>query len=271
MGIVELLNEIWRRLLPPVHHVEHPDRDEAGGIELIATHKDFLLSAFDMRGPRRMHEIQDVDGLISYLGRHGRSDSTTVFCGDKRIVVVLDDIDRPDIDKVKMPVIPSVEIEAWERFVGVAMKHIKFHDMIENLADDLCEKEILAQITQFRRTTSMEYDSKADPDGGMSYVFRLKEGEKASGLVKLPRRFEIDVPVFDGWPKRYRIALRLIVETGNDQPVFVCEFVDLRTACRQALVDIAQYISDSLEGEWLVIRGSGDASLPLLRCCSIDK
>lgn len=268
----KVIGELLERLRPPLERLGHPDSISQGmgdshGVEIVAVRDGHTIHRFDFRGPRKDHSVDDLDGLIAYLERYGSEERSTVFCGGSAFAAILDDAGRPDLGAVIMPLGESLELRAWARIAAQEWSHIGFRDEIENRFDDLASKELLANLAKFRHRSVVEYDSDLD-NGDGSYGFKIQEGQKG-GTARVPRRFEIKIPLFEAWPAAYDVSLRLDVDVKREgekpSPKFRVSFRDLEAAKRQAVCDMVDHLRSELGSGWVIVRGRPKAEPPVCK------
>lgn len=255
------------KFTPPSTRINHAPLDadkelgDSHGIEHHVIRDGHTIHRFDHRGPRRSHRIGELESLLRYTERNGTPASTALFCAPDEFVVVLDDKDRPDIDHASMKVRESTALLAWAGIAGRGWKHVDFKEAIEDRAEDLVEQKLAMQLAKFKRSSSINYDSDLSDGSNISFVIEEKD---RVGSAKLPSRFDIEIPLFECWPQKYRLSVGLKAGGAHGEgPVFSIRFRDLADAKAMAIQEMIAHASKSLGKDWLVVAGSPSAIAPL--------
>lgn len=250
------------RFSPPVERVT--PQPGGGGVDTVVVREGYQLRRFDFRGPKRAHQIDDLPSLLAYVQRYGRAEHTTVFVGAERFVAVLDDTEASDINRITYPIVLSTAARRWLALMQKRLGHVDFKEALSDRRLEIVDHEpFLAQLVRFRHRSEVEYD--ADLDNGTSIGFKVTEGKDKYGTATVQREFEIDIPLFIGWEKTYRFAMRLdfaMVDAGEGRkkPVFSVAFRDYDEVYAQAIEDLLEHTREQLGATWLVVRGTPAAS-----------
>lgn len=265
--LVQIAKDALERTLPPISVLAHPEVDPKGlgdahGVDLFLVRDGFSVHRGDFRGPRREHTVLDLDSILRYLERRGSPEASVLFCSPDGFVAVLDEAERPDIDRATMPLRASTALKAWSQIAaGRSWGHVKFRDLIEDSTEDLVEQKLALNLARFKHTSTVKYNS--DLTDGASYGFQVEEKERG-GSAKLPRRFDIEIPLFEGWPTKYVVSVRLDINTRHgESPTFGIGFRDLDDAKATAIEEMIAHCSEKLGDGWMVISGKPKATEPL--------
>jgi len=276
---IEALIDIGRK---PIEHVP------VGGRDRVLIKDGWTVKNLDDRSAFKRHAVENVGDLIAYTKRYGASDGTTVFCGPSCIEAVLTDhsgYGGEDIegDRVKLPLAHTESWDAWHRVIGRAMSLPQIRAFLDDRVDGNLDAEaagfdddaikpmadsgevpakVAAALRGFSSRSTIEVDTD---EGGDASSFSVKvvnqTGQNAGGkLIRLPRRFPIRLPVYQGWPEAVRVIVRLDVSLDDRMPRFTLTWIDLAEQVKGLRARMTESIRAELGDEWLVVAGQPKAS-----------
>lgn len=215
--------------------VQHVD-----GSPFVMTPADFNIHDLEymMEMPLRKRgrvTMLDAVSFITYFNRHKNDGSSSIYATVEppKFIGILDD-DSAGNDagwrdhQVTYACPLSKEWQTWKNVAGKTMTQIQFSEFIEtNLADIHSEPELndptaadmLEVANNFRAQKKVNFASGQLLSNGQvdfKYQEEVEGTAGANGTIKVPERFFIAIPVFEGGsPYRLEAKLRWRLEGGK--------------------------------------------------------
>jgi hypothetical protein len=247
--ITGLLNAIRDRVSPPL-------LDIPAGRGLRLVRDGYKVIPTDTRGPTRAHLFGDLAGLLAYVKRHGEPPATTLFCDRAKFVAVLRDVDGNDRDWLAYTPVPTEAARFWERMGAMKMVHRELKKAIEDHAKDVQTQGLLVALSHFQHRVEVTYAAELEDAETVSFIVKKQGATGAGGQARMPKEFEVAIPLFIGWEKVYTLAYRLSFEPEGQAVVFQIEQRDWREVAERAVGDLIAHAREQLGEGWLVVRGT---------------
>lgn len=227
-----------------------------------------LRSGYDLktvRGPQehaRAHKIGALPDLLAYLKRHGTPAGSTLFCLPDCFHAVLQDdgalVGPGNI--IHQPVLTEAAA-AWKNLIGRDLAHLKLRDAMEDRAEDLADKGLLAAVKNFKMKAEVNYDADLDEDDAVTFKLVTGQGNATkNGVAKIPKEFKIKIQVLRGWPTVYEFSFRLSFEIRDNRPVFNIQARNWSEVMDKVIEDQIAHARTDLGDGWMVVRGAPSLS-----------
>jgi hypothetical protein len=203
---------------------------------------------------KRHRTITSIADLATYLKRFGDPIRTAIFCSQDRIKAILDE--EIPIAEVSYAVKFSTAFTEWKNAFQRAFTQAEFKEFVERRQSDIIDGiNLLNVVSDLKLSTTIVHDGAYDNDHNYQVIF--KESTGGESAVKIPKCFQVNIPLTDGDTFRYDLNVELKLskpKSADEKFLFKLKCWDLEDILNAAMEDRITDLKKDLDG-WHIYAG----------------
>lgn len=174
---------------------------------------ELLRLAESIEPPRRhSYRLDDIDSVCRWVRRYNTTELTAfIDTRSMQLEVVVDEMPSHGDEgahrglRASMSFALSVELQRW---LGIDNTSVKdFIAFVDVWGEQLQDAALISAMLNFESSSTKKWTRKVDADGTVRAV-----AEEANSTVKVPRKFQLLVPIFKGDQELHAVDCKLVMK-----------------------------------------------------------